>query len=224
MFSTMMTDESTMMPKSTAPIDSRLADLPRRNSTAKANSSASGMLMATIRALRTLLRNISRITVTSTMPTARFSRTVSVVTWIRSSPVVVRLDLHARQQLARRVVQLLDLLLDPGERRQRGLALAQQDDALDLVVLVAHDGLAVCIDHQPAPIVVLRPHDADLAEARLVADDDAGLAVIRILSHQVLDADRHVVDGGDDDFADLVNAVVLLLAQTVGGRGGLLHA
>ena len=48
MFSTMMTDESTMMPKSTAPIDSRLADLPRRNSTAKANSSASGMLMATI--------------------------------------------------------------------------------------------------------------------------------------------------------------------------------
>src|SRR6267378_3403592 len=52
MFSTMMTDESTMMPKSTAPIDSRFADLPRRNSTAKANSKASGMLMATISALR----------------------------------------------------------------------------------------------------------------------------------------------------------------------------
>ena len=50
MFSTMMTEESTMMPKSTAPIDSRLADLPRRNSTEKANSSASGMLMATIKA------------------------------------------------------------------------------------------------------------------------------------------------------------------------------
>ena len=53
------------MPKSTAPIDSRLADLPRRNSIEKANSSASGMLMATISALRTLLRNMSRITITS---------------------------------------------------------------------------------------------------------------------------------------------------------------
>jgi len=39
-------DESAMMPKSTAPIDRRLADLPRRNNTAKANNSASGMLMA----------------------------------------------------------------------------------------------------------------------------------------------------------------------------------
>ena len=50
----MMTDESTMMPKSTAPMESRLADFPRRKSTAKANSSASGMLTATIRAPRTL--------------------------------------------------------------------------------------------------------------------------------------------------------------------------
>ena len=73
-----------MMPKSTAPIDSKLADLPRRNSTAKANSSASGMLTATIRALRTLLRNISRMTATSSIPTSRFSSTVSVVVLIRS--------------------------------------------------------------------------------------------------------------------------------------------
>ena len=84
MFSTMMTDESTMMPKSTAPIDSRLADLPRRNSTAKANSSASGMLMATMNAARTLLMNMNRITTTSMMPTSRFSCTVSVVTLISS--------------------------------------------------------------------------------------------------------------------------------------------
>jgi hypothetical protein len=76
MFSTMMTEESAMMPKSTAPIDSRLADWPRRNRTENANSSASGMLIATIRALRTLLRNMSRTSVTSTMPTLRFSRTV----------------------------------------------------------------------------------------------------------------------------------------------------
>ena len=64
----MITDESTMMPKSTAPIDSRLADLPRRKSIAKANNSASGMLIATISAVRTLLRNISSTTVTRAMP------------------------------------------------------------------------------------------------------------------------------------------------------------
>ena len=68
MFSTMITEESTMMPKSTAPMESRLADLPRRKSIAKANSSASGTLMATINALRTLLRNISRTTATRRHP------------------------------------------------------------------------------------------------------------------------------------------------------------
>src|SRR2546423_343595 len=35
-----MTDESTMMPKSTAPIDSRLADLPRRKSIENVSSTA----------------------------------------------------------------------------------------------------------------------------------------------------------------------------------------
>ena len=57
MFSTMITDESTMIPKSTAPIDNRLADLPRINSTPKANNRASGTLIATMNAVRTLLRN-----------------------------------------------------------------------------------------------------------------------------------------------------------------------
>ncbi len=84
MFSTMITDESTMMPKSTAPIDRRLADLPRRYKTEKANRSAKGMFSATITALRTLLKNISRMTETRAMPSARFSRTVSVVTLMRS--------------------------------------------------------------------------------------------------------------------------------------------
>ncbi len=84
MFSTMITEESTMMPKSTAPMESKLADLPRRKSTATANSSASGTLMATISAVRTLLRNSSSTTVTRPMPASRFSRTVPVVTWIRS--------------------------------------------------------------------------------------------------------------------------------------------
>jgi hypothetical protein len=84
MFSTMMTELSTMMPKSTAPIDSRLADLPRRNNTEKANSSASGMFNATMIVIRTLLTNMNNMRMTSVMPTARFSLTVSVVTLISS--------------------------------------------------------------------------------------------------------------------------------------------
>jgi hypothetical protein len=80
----MTTVESTMMPKSTAPIDSRLADLPRKKSMEKAKSSASGRLRAMMRALRTLPRNISRTMLTSAIPRKRFSRTVAVVTWISS--------------------------------------------------------------------------------------------------------------------------------------------
>ena len=85
MFSAMMTVESTMMPKSTAPIDSRLADLPRKYRTENENSSASGMLTATISAVRTLLMNIIRMITTSAMPTNRFSRTVCVVRSTNSS-------------------------------------------------------------------------------------------------------------------------------------------
>ena len=73
-----------MIPKSTAPMESKLADLPRTKITARANNSASGTLMATISAVRTLLRNSSSTTATRPMPANRFSRTVPVVTPIRS--------------------------------------------------------------------------------------------------------------------------------------------
>ena len=141
MFSTMMTEESTMMPKSTAPIDSRLADLPRRNSTEKANSSASGMLMATISAVRTLLRNMSRITVTSTMPRSRFSLDRVGGDVDQVGAVVVGLDLRRRAAAGRMSGSFssVDLLLDVLEGGQRVLALAQQHDALHLVVLVVPD-------------------------------------------------------------------------------------
>jgi hypothetical protein len=79
-----MTEESTMMPKSTAPMDSKLADFPRRNSMEMAKSSARGMLIATIKAVRMLLTNMKRMTTTNTTPAIRFSVTVSVVTSIRS--------------------------------------------------------------------------------------------------------------------------------------------
>ncbi len=170
----MMTEESTMMPKSTAPIDSRLADLCRRNSTAKANSSASGILIATIRAARTLLRNISKITATRSMPTNRFSRTVSVGHVDQPRTIVEGLDLHARQQVAR-LVQLVDLGFDVDQRGNRLFPLAQQNDGLHLVVEVNHFAIAgqffdfLLVDlgtrHGQQPLARLRAdHYAALAE------------------------------------------------------------
>ena len=57
MFSTMITVASTMMPKSIAPIDSRFADSPLSTRMTTANSSAKGMVAATISALRRSPRN-----------------------------------------------------------------------------------------------------------------------------------------------------------------------
>ena len=53
MFSTMKIAPSTRMPKSTAPIDSRLAEAPFRSRHTNANSSASGIVTATISPART---------------------------------------------------------------------------------------------------------------------------------------------------------------------------
>ncbi len=52
MFSTITTAPSTRMPKSTAPMDSRLAEAFCRSRQMKANSSASGMVVATINPAR----------------------------------------------------------------------------------------------------------------------------------------------------------------------------
>ena len=73
MFSTMMTVESTTMPKSTAPSEIRLAGVPVATMPMNAISSASGMLMAVISAARVWPRNTHSTRVTSSMPTSRFS-------------------------------------------------------------------------------------------------------------------------------------------------------
>ncbi len=106
MFSTMITEESTMMPKSTAPIDSRFADWPRRYSTAKANNRARGMLIATISAVRTLLEEHQQHARHQDDPHEqvlphRFRGDVDQV-----GAVVIGLDLHARQEPAGVLVDL----------------------------------------------------------------------------------------------------------------------
>ena len=79
MFSTMITVASTMMPKSMAPIDSRLADSPLSTRTTTANSSAKGMVAETISALRRLPRNSHWMRKISVTPITMLCSTVWVV-------------------------------------------------------------------------------------------------------------------------------------------------
>ncbi len=84
MFSTMMTEASTMRPKSIAPTDSRLADSPRQTIRPMANASANGIVAATTTALRRLPRKAHCSTKISAMPSTRLCSTVCVV-WAMSS-------------------------------------------------------------------------------------------------------------------------------------------
>ncbi len=87
-----------MIPKSMAPIESRFAGICRQSRQMKANSSANGMVTATISAVRTLNSNSPRMISTSTMPRSRLRSTVSVVSSIRYVAVVIWHHLHVGRQ------------------------------------------------------------------------------------------------------------------------------
>ena len=76
--STITTAPSMMMPKSMAPMLSKLALIPFSRRQIKAKSSASGMTMLTVSVVRQSAINSSTITVTSTMPSMRLWMTVWV--------------------------------------------------------------------------------------------------------------------------------------------------
>ncbi|MNS90619.1 hypothetical protein D3C72_1246760 [compost metagenome] len=76
MFSTTITAPSTMMPKSIAPSDSRLAGMPTQVRPMKVESSASGITSATMAAARTLARNRYSTAITSSAPSTRLPNTV----------------------------------------------------------------------------------------------------------------------------------------------------
>ncbi len=84
MFSTMITVASTMMPKSIAPIDSRLANSPVKTRITTAKSRAKGMVADTIRALRRSPRNSHWIRKISTTPSTMLCSTVWVVMLTRA--------------------------------------------------------------------------------------------------------------------------------------------
>ena len=79
----MTTAPSTMIPKSMAPMESRLAGICRQSRQMNENSRANGMVTATISAVRRLNSMIPRISKTSSMPRSRFLSTVRVVSSIR---------------------------------------------------------------------------------------------------------------------------------------------
>ncbi len=150
MFSTITTAPSTIMPKSIAPIDSRFAGMCAQSRQMNENSSAKGIVTATMSAVRTLNRNRPRIDeheqhAAQQVALDRLRRLLDQL-----GAVVVRDDLHVgRQDVLFSVVgELLDLLQD----HLRLLADAHEDDAFDRVVLL---------------------HVAELAEPRRVIDRDA---------------------------------------------------
>ena len=81
-FSTTITAPSTMMPKSIAPSDSRLAGMPLMDRPMKVASNESGMMSATMAAARKLPRKTNNTTATSTAPSTRFLNTVVSVVLI----------------------------------------------------------------------------------------------------------------------------------------------
>ena len=84
MFSIMMTVASTMMPRSIAPIDSRLADSPRITVIITARNSATGIFAATISAQRRSPRNTHWIRKISATPNSKLCSTVCTVIATRS--------------------------------------------------------------------------------------------------------------------------------------------
>ena len=97
------------------------------------------MLMATISAVRTLLRNMSRMIATRAMPNPGFPYGVPrQMSQLRA--VVVGLDFHARQHPAGRgIVDFLDLGLNVFQGWKGVFALSQQHDAPHLVGIVVSD-------------------------------------------------------------------------------------
>ena len=76
MFSTMTIAPSTIIPKSSAPRESRLAGMCRRSRQREANSSENGIVRVTISAPRMLPRKINRMTETRMIPSVKLWSTV----------------------------------------------------------------------------------------------------------------------------------------------------
>ena len=166
----MTTAPSTIMPKSIAPIDSRLAGMCAQSRQMNEKSSANGIVTATISAVRTLKSSSPSTTSTRTIPRDQVAldRPRRFLDQIRA--IVVRHDLDVGRQHAvvERVGHRLDLL-----QHQLGLlADAHQDDAFDRVRLahVAELPEAGSVVDRHRPDVLHVDRDAGVRRDHDVAD------------------------------------------------------
>ena len=83
--STMTTAPSIIIPKSMAPMESRLADMPMTRKQIKANSRAKGITTATTTVVRQSAMNINTMNVTNKMPSTRLRDTVWTARFTRFS-------------------------------------------------------------------------------------------------------------------------------------------
>ena len=178
MFSTITSVPSMMIPKSIAPIESKLAGIPRPCRKIKENSKLSGIVSATITAARTLTRkNINTIS-TSAMPQQQV-----VLHRIDGQPhqiaaVVIR-DALSRPAAGCRAFSSLGLLFHSLQHVLRLLAAEHQNDAFHRVIRLIETEFAQSRR-------VTDRHVPDIADAHrhaiVVADDD--VANILGLDHQ----------------------------------------
>ena len=230
MFSTMMTVASTMMPKSMAPIDSRLADSPLSTSTTTANKQREGNggrddQRAAQVAQEQPLDQEHQADAHHHVVQHGAGRHVD-----QDAAVVDALDAHAgRQQVG--AVDAVDLLLHGAQGRQGLRAAPHQHDALDDVVVVVvaghaqprlvadRDGRHVGDQHRRAVAhrqhgVADIGHGADLADAadhrrlraeidRVGADIDVGAVqrVEHLLQRDAVGQELVEVDGDVEGLA-----------------------
>ena len=168
MFSTRITAESTMMPKSTAPTDSRFASSPRSTRMMMLKNNANGMLTPTMMALRRSPRKIHWMKKDQQAAEDEIVQDRTGGDRDERGAVVERHELHARRQAAV-AVDLLDLRLD-ARHHVVGVQRAVHDhDRRDHVVLVVAAGLAEprhIADIDLGDVLHLHRHAVRLGRAR----------------------------------------------------------
>ena len=114
MFSTITTAPSTTIPKSSAPNERRLAGILLKSSQIEANIKENGIVMATIKAARTLPRKRRRMIVTRIIPSPKLCSNGMQGVMKQIAAVQHGNDLHAFGQDA--LVELFHLFVNPVER------------------------------------------------------------------------------------------------------------
>ena len=143
MFSTITTEPSTTMPKSSAPSERRLAGMWRRSSRMEAKSSEKGMVSATMNGAADVAEKQKQDDHHQGHALAQIVQDGFGGGMDQVAAVKVRDDLHARRQHV--TIHQIHLFVQGGQGLFRIRSFAQQHDALHHVIVVHH--LAVLAVH-----------------------------------------------------------------------------